>query len=345
MKTFGRVALGTTVMVAVIGWLLQSSPLAQSRSWTPPKTPWGDPDLQGIYTNKDEANTPLERPDEFKGRDAESFSATDLARLAKERQALAAKIAGGIGGAETGAGPTHWYEHLQGNGSRPWLLVDPADGKLPAMTPLGLKREAAWAALHNARNGEGRADSWVDRSLYDRCITRGLPGSMMPAIYGNSYEITQSPGFVAIRYEMIHEARLIPVDPSASGSPRAQSTNDGRERLSPAIRLYMGDAHGRWDGNTLVVETTNFTDRTHMGYNFRYNSEKYTLTERFTPVSPTRLQWQVTIADPDTWTRPWTYTMPLTRDDGQQVFEYACHEGNRGLEHILKGARSEERGK
>ena len=345
MKTSCHVALGAIVMVAVIGWL-QSSPLAQSGSWTPPKTPWGDPDLQGTFTNKDEANTPLERPDEFKGRDAETFSAADLARLAKERQALAAKIAGGIGGAETGAGPTHWYEHFQGSGSRPWLLVDPADGKLPAMTPLGLKREAAWAALHNARNGEGRADSWLDRSLYDRCITRGLPGSMMPAIYGNSYEITQSPGFVAIRYEMIHEARVIPLDSLAgSSSLRAQSRGDGRARISPTIRLYMGDARGRWDGNTLVVETTNFTDRTHMGYNFRYNSEKYTLTERFTPVSPTRLQWQVTIADPDTWTRPWTYTMPLTRDDGQQVFEYACHEGNRGLEHILKGARAEERGK
>jgi hypothetical protein len=210
-------------------------------------------------------------------------------------------------------------------------MVDPADGKLPAMTTLGLKREADWAVLHNARNGEGRADSWLDRSLYDRCITRGLPGSMMPAIYGNSYEITQSPGFVAIRYEMIHEARVIPLAASA--------------RVSPAIHMYMGDARARWDGNTLVVETANFTDRTHMGYNFRYNSEKYTLTERFTPVSATRLQWQVTITDPDTWTRPWTYTMPLTRDDGQQIFEYACHEGNRGLEHILKGARAEERGK
>jgi hypothetical protein len=266
--------------------------------------------------------------------------------LAKERQAVAAKIAGGIGGAETGAGPTHWYEHLQGGASRPWLIIDPPDGTLPAMTPQGLKREATWAALHNARNGEGVANSWLDRSLYDRCITRGLPGSMMPAIYGNSYEITQSPDVVAIRYEMIHEARVIPLDPSTgSGSPRAQSRGDGREHLAPAIRMYLGDARARWDGNTLVVETTNFTDRTHMGYNFRYNSEKYVLTERFTPVGPNRLQWQVTIADPDTWTRPWTYTMPLTRDDSQQVFEYACHEGNRGLEHILKGARAEERGK
>jgi hypothetical protein len=241
MKTSGRVALGAIVTVAVIGWLLQLSPLAQSGSWTPPKTPWGDPDLQGIYTNKDEANTPLERPDEFKGRDAETFSAADLARLAKERQALAAKIAGGIGGAETGAGPTHWYEHLQGGASRPWLIVDPADGKLPAMTPLGLKREAAWAALHNARNGEGRADSWLDRSLYDRCITRGLPGSMMPAIYGNSYEITQSPGVVAIRYEMIHEARIIPLEPSALREPQGRPERSLVGRGLQAPPLFGGN--------------------------------------------------------------------------------------------------------
>jgi hypothetical protein len=328
MRTSVRLCLGIVTMMLAMGWLLPS-PHAQSSAWTPPKTPWGHPDIQGVYTNKDEANTPLERPDEFKGRAADSFSAADLARLAKERQAVAAKIAGGIGGAETGAGPTHWYEHLQGGASRPWLLLDPPDGKLPPMTAQGLKREAAWAALHNARNGEGVANSWLDRSLYDRCITRGLPGSMMPAIYGNSYEITQSPDAVAIRYEMIHEARVVSLD--------------GRPHVSAAIREYVGDARARWDGNTLVVETTNFTDRTHMGYNFRYNSEKYTLTERFTPVGPNRLQWQVTIADPDTWTRPWTFTMPLTRDDSQQVFEYACHEGNRGLEHILKGARAEER--
>src|SRR5262245_34848389 len=201
--------------------LLPSNMAAQSRGtgradYTPPKTPWGHPDLQGIYTNKDEANTPLERPDELKGRDADQFSSADLAALAKQRQAIAAKIAGGIGGAETGAGPTHWYEHLQGASARPWLLLDPADGKLPAMTPQGTKREAAFAAVHNARNGEGVANSWLERSLYDRCITRGLPGSMMPAIYGNSYEIVQGPDVVAIRYEMIHETRIIPLD----GRPR-----------------------------------------------------------------------------------------------------------------------------
>jgi hypothetical protein len=297
--------------------------------WTPPRTPWGHPDIEGIYTNKDETNTPLERPDQFKGRSLQDFNEADLAALAKQRQAQAAKIAGGIGGAETGAGPTHWYEHLQGNGSRPWLIIDPPDGKLPAMTPQAQKREAAVASLNNARNGEGRADSWLDRSMYDRCITRGLPGSMMPAIYGNAYEIVQAPEYVAIRYEMIHETRIVPLD--------------GRPHAGSGVREYLGDARGHWEGNSLVVETTNFTDRTHFGYNNRYNSEKFTLTERFTPVGPNKLQWQVTFNDPEVWTRPFTFAMPLTRDSSQPVFEYACHEGNLGLEHILSAARAEER--
>src|SRR5262245_24361838 len=280
MNTSGRTLLCATVMVVAMGWVLHPLPRAQTASWPPPKTPWGHPDLQGIYTNKDETNTPLERPDQFAGRSAKDFTAADLAALAKQRQAVAAKIAGGIGGAETGAGPTHWYEHLQGNGSRPWLIIDPPDGKLPPMTPEALKREAAAAALNDARNGEGRADSWLDRSLYDRCITRGLPGSMMPAIYGNSYQILQTPDSVAIRYEMIHETRVIPLD--------------GRQHVGQAIRQFLGDARAHWEGTTLVVETTNFTSKTHMGYNNRYNTEKYRLVERFTPSGPNRLQWQVT---------------------------------------------------
>jgi hypothetical protein len=330
MQTHARTFAAALVAAVAI----QAVSLAQVRSsstWTPPRTSWGHPDLSGTYTNKDEANTPLERPDQLKGKNAEEFSAADLDKLTQERQAVAAKIAGGIGGAETGAGPTHWYEHLRGSSSRAWLIVDPPDGKIPPMTPQALKREAAYAALNDARNGEGRADTWLDRSLYDRCITRGLPGSMMPAIYGNSYQIVQSPEFVAIRYEMIHETRVIPLD--------------GRPHVGSGIRQYLGDARARWDGSALVVETTNFTSKTHMGYNNRYNSEKYRLVERFIPVAPNRLQWQVTIEDPDTWTKPWTFTMPLTRDDSQQVFEYGCHEGNLGLEHILSAARAEERGK
>jgi hypothetical protein len=324
-----NVALASVLVAASLPGPAVAQSGRASSTFTPPKTPWGHPDIEGIYTNKDEANTPLERPDEFKGRSAEQFNSSDLASLAKERQALAAKIAGGIGGAETGAGPTHWYEHLQGKGSRPWLIVDPADGKLPAMTPQALTREAAAEVLNNAPNGVGRADSWLDRSLYDRCITRGLPGSMMPAIYGNAYEIVQTPEHVAIRYEMIHETRVIPLD--------------NRPRIGQGIREYLGDARGRWEGNTLVVETTNFTNRTHWGYNNRFNSEKFTLTERFTPISPDTLLWQVTFDDPDVWTKPFTFAMNLTRDRSQPVFEYACHEGNLGLEHILSGARADER--
>ena len=328
-----RLAMSMTAVALALSFLSSSSGSAQTNTtgrsgFTPPKTPWGHPDIEGVYTNKDEANTPLERPDQFKGRSVQDFSAADLAALAEQRQALASKIAGGIGGAETGAGPTHWYEHLQGNGSRAWLITDPADGKLPPMTPQALEREAAIAALNNARDGEGRADSWLDRSMYDRCITRGLPGSMMPAIYGNAYEIVQTPEHVAIRYEMIHDTRIIPLD--------------NRPHVGAAVRGYLGDARGRWEGNALVVETTNFTNRTHFGYNNRYNSEKFRLTERFTPVAPDTLQWEVTFNDPEVWTRPFTFTMPLMRDRTQQVFEYACHEGNRGLEHILSAARAEE---
>jgi hypothetical protein len=315
-------------LVALTVLLAPTQMLAQAR-YTPAKTPWGHPDISGDYTNKDETNTPLERPDEFKGRDPRSFSQAELDELVKKRQTQAAAIAGGIGGAETGAGPTHWYEHLRGTGNRPWLITAPADGKLPPMTPQALKHEAAVAALNDARNGEGRADSWLDRSTYDRCITRGLPGSMMPAIYGNAYQILQTPDSVVIRYEMIHETRVIPLD--------------GRPHVSKAIRGYLGDARGHWEGNTLVVETTNFTNRTHFGYNNRYNSESFRLTERFTPMAPGRLQWEVTFNDPEVWTRPFTFAMPLTRDDTQQIFEYACHEGNLGLEHILTAARAEEK--
>ena len=292
------------------------------------RTAWGAPDLHGDYTNKDEANTPLERPQQLSAKDPGTFTEAELAQLATERAAQAQQIAGGIGGAETGAGPTHWYDHLGAKGSRPWFIVDPPDGQLPAMTPQAQRREAAIALLNDARNGEGRADSPDDRSMYDRCITRGLPGSMMPAIYGNAYQIVQTPDTIAIRYEMIHETRIIPLD--------------GRPHAGPGVHLLMGDARGRFDGDTLVVETTNFTSRTHFGYNNRYNSEKQKIVERFTPIAPGKLNWEVTINDPEVWTRPWTFAMTLTKDDSQPIFEYGCHEGNYGLRDILSAARAED---
>ena len=161
--------------------------------------------------------------------------------------------------------------------------------------------------------------------MYDQCISRGLPGSMMPAIYGNSYQIHQGPGFVAIRYEMIHETRIVPLD--------------GRPHVGAGIRTYMGDARGRWDGNTLVVETTNFLERAAN----RGASERLRLVERFTPAAPNIIEWSMRYEDASTWTRPWTFAMNLTKDPTQAPFEYACHEGNYGLRNILSAARSEER--
>ena len=326
-----RVSLAVgAAAVLTAGAAGQGQPAAGARkaAYRAPRTAWGHPAIAGDYTNKDEANTPLERPQQLTGKDPAAFTEADLARLAKERAAAAQQIAGGIGGAETGAGPTHWYDHLGAAGSRPWFIIDPPDGRLPAMTPQAERHEAAVARLNDARNGEGRADSPDDRSMYDRCITRGLPGSMMPAIYGNAYQIVQAPDTIAIRYEMIHETRLIPLD--------------GRPHVGARVRELMGDARGRFDGDTLVVETTNFTGRTHFGYNNRYNSERLTLVERFTPIGPGRLNWEVTVNDPEVWTRPWTFAMTLTKDDSQPVFEYACHEGNYGLMHILRGARAED---
>jgi hypothetical protein len=299
----------------------QSASKASTKNYTPGRTPWGDPDLQGIYTNKDENGIPRERPSQFDGKKLEDVDDSEFAEIVRERNKASVERAPGIGGAETGAGPIHWYEHYGARNSRAWMVVDPQDGRIPPTTPAAQARAAARAA---ARAGRGPADSYEDRSLYDQCITRGLPGSMMPAIYGNSYQIVQGPGYVAIRYEMIHETRIIPLD--------------GRAHVAPGIKTFMGDARGRWDGSTLIVETTNFDARTA----YRGASEGLRLIERFKPVAPDRVEWSVTSEDAATWARPWTFAMNLTKDPTQAPFEYACHEGNYGLHNILSAARAEE---
>jgi hypothetical protein len=173
-------------------------------------------------------------------------------------------------------------------------------------------------------NPVGPFNSYEDLGLYDRCITRGLPGSMMPAGYGSYYGIVQSPDFVAIRYEMVHEARVVPI----GRSPHVAET----------IHLDLGDARGWWDTGSLVVETTNFTARSAP----QGATERLKMTERFTPLGPGILEWRVTFDDPETWTRPWTFAMNLTKKDAAHVFEYACHEGNYGLLNILTGARAKD---
>lgn len=297
---------------------------------TVPRTPWGDPDLQGVYTNSNESGTPMERPAEFAGKRLDEVTPADLARLAAQRAEQVRKTAQVIGGTtdnDTGAGPPHWYENYNPKNSRAWMISDPPDGRMPAQTEDAKKRAAAVRAARRGGDGYyvGPFDKPSDLSLYVRCITRGVPGSMMPAIYGNSYDITQAPGFVAIRYEMVHEARVIPLD--------------GRRHLPSSIRSYMGDARGRWEGDTLVVETTNILETSAYGG----ASDRLTITERFRPISRDLIEWSATFVDPTTWVRPWTFGMQLTRDESQPLFEYACHEGNEGLRGILSAARAAER--
>jgi hypothetical protein len=195
------------------------------------------------------------------------------------------------------------------------------------MTPQAQARIAARAATGSSF-GSGPFNGPEDFSLYDRCITRGLPGSMVPHVQGNSYQIIQAPGFVAIRYELIHETRVIPLDPSP--------------HVGPAIRLDMGDARGHWERETLVVETRNFKDRS----TYR-NAVAGTLrlVERFTRTAADRIEWAVTVDDPSTWTRAWTFMVPLTANSGERVFEVACHEGNYAVQHMLEAARDAERPK
>jgi hypothetical protein len=285
------------------------------------RTPWGDPDLQGNYTNLYEDGTPLERPKEFDGRTLDQVRGDELAKLKAQVQARTINNFEGPIHA-----PNNWWQDALDlkRGSQAWLIVDPPDGHVPPLTPDGERRAAAARRLIY----DGGSASWEDRTLYDRCITRGLPGSMMPAIYGNSYQIVQGPGYVAIRYEMIHETRVIPIDKEA------------RPHVGKNVHLDMGDARGHWEGDTLVVETTNFKARS--AYR-NANPDTLKMTERFTRIAADKLRWSVTLDDPTTWTRAWTFSMPLTENNNEVLMPYECHEGNYGLKNILSAARAEER--
>jgi hypothetical protein len=294
-----------------------------AKAYTPARTPWGDPDLQGVFTNNSESGIPFERPNELEGKTLQDISAQELAKLNEERETRRVAAAPNLG-VLPGSNPVHWFENFGAANSRAWLVVDPPDGRVPPLTGEAQKRPRA--AFGGSSFGNGPFNTYTDFSLYDRCITRGYPGSMMPAIYGNAYEIVQGPGWVAINYEMIHETRVIPLD--------------NRPAPGAGVRTYMGVARGRFDGNTLVVETTNFKE----GQGYRgANPATVKLTERFTPVSAEQLEWAVTVDDPTTWTRSWTFAMNLTRGgDDVRPFEYACHEGNYGLANMLKAARAAE---
>ncbi len=308
---------------------LSASVHAQGTSSPAPfRTSWGDPDLQGYYTNKYEYGTPFERPAAFEGRRIEEITANELAEVTADRQKEALDRAPFFGGDPEGRiGNSAEFRDIYEvtRGSRPWLVIDPPDGRIPPILPAARTRVEA-AGTQRGSFGPGPFNGPEDFTLWERCITRGLPGSMLPGGYGNSYQIVQSPGYVAIRYEMVHDTRVIPVD--------------GRPHRATSLRSDMGDASGRWDGETLVVETTNFLQRSA----FRgANAETLRLVERFTRTSPTTIEWSVTVDDSSTWAKPWTFSMPLTQNDEEAVEVYECHEGNHAIFNVLSASRAAER--
>ena len=295
-------------------------PAARPQKTAPvPKTAWGDPDVQGIWTNT--TTTPFERPDDLKGKAllTEAERATRDVETAKKVSFDNPDTAGA-----TGAYNEFWMERGRLT-NQTSLVVDPADGKIPPMTDAGKTRAEALAASRKAHP----ADSWEDRSAYDRCITRGIPGVMVPGFYNHNYQIFQTKEYVAILVEMIHDVRIIPLD--------------GRPFLNDGLRLWMGDSRGRWEGDTLVVETKNLTDRVfeaRPGVAFSSGRNMH-LIERFKRVDAETLDYTFTVNDPTVYTRPWTVSTPMAKIAGP-IFEYACHEGNYAMPNLLSAARSDE---
>jgi hypothetical protein len=297
-----------------------------------PRTAWGDPDLQGTYTSDNSIGVPFERPAQFGERATltdEEYAAKVSAneeQLAKDQNPepeseFSAEDPSAINASR------HWLERPDVPSRATSLVVDPPNGRLPELTAAGQQR----LAERRGRRGRGLPASYTDFTNYDRCLTRGLVGSIVPVIYGNGTQIVQAPGVVVIRNEMIHEARVIPLDGSA--------------HASAGVRLWMGDSRGRFEGDTLVIETTNFTDRTGLGGNGNgaVHSTNLTLVERLRRVDADTLRYQFTVNDPEVYTRPWTVAFDLDSRPGYEIYEYACHEGNYGLANMLSAARAEER--
>jgi hypothetical protein len=297
-------------------------PAAAAR-WTQPKTPWGHPDLQGEWTSDSARGIPRERPEQFAAR-AELTDQELAEREARDAQTIKNAVA--ATGAQTGGRDGFW------RGSQTFrqtsLIVEPADGRMPPLTPEAQKRASP---RDRGSFGNGPFDSPESFTLYDRCITRGIVGGVLPVPYGNGNRILQTPDAVVLTYEMIHDTRVIPLD--------------GRAHIGPRIRQYLGDARGHWEGNTLVVETTNFTDKTGLGGNGNGlpHSEAMRMIERFTRTASDVLQYSIRIDDPKTFTRPWTLSLPLVSPPGFQTLPYECHEGNGAIKYILAAERAEDK--
>jgi hypothetical protein len=314
-------------MVAALAATPASQSGSPSKPWTAPRTPDGQPDIQGVWTNA--TITPFERPANLADKAFLSpQEAADLERRTLERRAQAENAPRPAKATDPGAYNDFWMD--SGTkvlpGGQTSLVVDPADGRVPVRP-----------AAERIRD-ENLKRSFNDpefMSVWDRCISRGVPGSMFPAGYNNAYQIFQMPGYVIILYEMIHDARIIPLSPR----PHAPSP----------IRNWMGDSRARWEGDTLVVDVTNYHNRGWIASSAAGgrikgipHTERLHVVERFKRTGPDTLQYEATIDDPDIYTQTWKVAFPLTHDPDYRIFEYACHEGNQAVANVLKGARYQE---
>jgi hypothetical protein len=281
--------------------------------WKMPRTPDGHPDLQGIWNNS--TQTPLQRPIALGNK--EFYSDAELAKLRLHDHDSDALADG-----DPGTYNQFWWEE-GGLLKQTSLIIDPPNGRIPPLTPEGERRRAELRS-----RGDNRSDNPEERNLAERCITRSVP--KLPGGYNNNFQIVQTPGYITIVQEMIHEARIIPFD--------------GRPHVPAPITSYLGDSRGHWEGDTLVVETTNFrrnVDET--SYNCCGGaSDHLAIVERFTLVDDDAIDYRYTVNDATVFTRSWTVSVPMRRVDGP-IYEYACHEGNVGMEGILRGGRDEER--
>ena len=288
----------------------------RNQPYETPRTPWGEPDLQGVWTGNAAHGIPLERPVALEG--VESLTA-EQAAARRERGTL-----GSIWGYEREWRDTTLGYDKMAPSTQVAMIIDPPDGRLPALTPEGGRLAAREQAARRRRVARPPAGP-EDLTPYVRCITRGLPGMMFPGIYNNGLQVSQGPGHVVILKEMIHEARVVPTEP--------------REPVGPELASWLGDPRGHWEGDTLVVETQRFNGRSPV----RGSSAAMKLTERFTRVGPAKLAYEFTVNDPTVWVRPWTAAFTFDLDDAQyELVEYACHEGNYGMFNILSGARTKD---
>ena len=315
-----RSTLFVATLLAVV--IIPQLGLTQSSNtsiYTAAKTPWGHPDFQGVWDRR--TITPLERPERLAGK---AFM-TPEEIIAYERESAARADGRPLDALRAGIS-VHDPQDLDYGSTvlatgQTSLVVDPADGRIPAYTQAANDRATVAAAFRASR---GSADSWTDRTLNERCMTWGMPQGMLPQAYNNNIQIIQTKNEVMILTEMVHDARIIPLD--------------GRPHIPANITQWHGDARGHWEGETLIIETTNFSAKS----SFRRSSSNLHLQERYTRIDDDMLQYEFTVSDDTTWEQPWSVSFPMVRG-GEPIYEFACHEGNYGLLNILRVARNLEK--